>query len=65
MSDINKIKDKVDNLDNKEYDHSYNFELNDEIQQTSLDELEELIQFERNNSYIDTVVGKDYSNESK
>lgn len=42
-----------------------NFELNDEIQQTSLDELEELIQFERNNSYIDTVVGKDYSNESK
>ena len=28
---ISKIKDKVDNLDNKEYDHSYNFELNDEL----------------------------------
>lgn len=28
---ITKIKEKVDNLDNKDYDHSYTFEINDEV----------------------------------
>ena len=28
---ISKIKEKVDNLDNKDYDHSYTFKINDEV----------------------------------
>ena len=28
---ITKIKEKVDNLDNKDYDHSYNFKIDDEV----------------------------------
>ena len=31
VNKITKIKEKVDNLDNKDYDHSYTFEINDEV----------------------------------
>lgn len=31
VNKISKIKDKVDNLDNNKYDHTYNFKVNDEL----------------------------------
>ena len=31
VNKITKIKDKVDNLDNNKYDHTYNFKINDEL----------------------------------